>query len=79
VGQYAKDLGVALEVAGRRGLRLEMSTQARQLWDGLRDAGHEQDDYTRIAPILAAAAGLPWPTPRAAVPGDAQPGDGCQP
>ncbi len=72
VGQYAKDLGVALEMARRRGLRLDMSFRAQELWDGLTWAGHGDADYTRIAPILADAADLPWPTTRASTPADAQ-------
>ncbi len=72
VAQYAKDLGVALEMARRQGLRLHMSARARELWDALAREGHDGDDYTRIAPILAGATGLRWPTPRAPTPTEAQ-------
>ncbi|QKV96394.1 NAD(P)-dependent oxidoreductase [Streptomyces sp. NA02950] len=64
VGQYAKDAQVALDLAGRRGMNPAMLTRARDLWQVLADDGHADDDYTRITPLVAGAAGVEWPAPR---------------
>ncbi|WP_432038872.1 NAD(P)-dependent oxidoreductase [Streptomyces cucumeris] len=64
VGQYAKDAQVALDLADRRGMDPAMLSRARDLWQSLADGGHADEDYTRITPLTAGAAGVRWPAPR---------------
>lgn len=53
----AKDLDLALDLAGEQGVPLRLTDLARGLYEQVRQAGHGRDDYTSVLSLLESEAG----------------------
>lgn len=52
LGQYVKDLGIALRTSEEFGLQLDIASQVAGLWNRLADAGHTGSDHTYAAQLI---------------------------
>lgn len=52
LGQYVKDLGIALRTSEEFELQLDIASQVAMLWNRLADAGHDGSDHTYAAQLI---------------------------
>lgn len=61
LGQYLKDLRIALTMADSEGLAPALATKTRQIWSQLGEQEGLDKDHTEVVPLLLARAGLELP------------------
>ena len=52
MGLMRKDIGLALELAGKLGVNLDLGSVAGRLWSGSKDELPDGEDFNRIAPYI---------------------------
>ena len=62
IGQYLKDLRIALTMAGDDGLAPALAATTRKLWEGLAEEEGGTPDHTEVVPMLLRRAGLELPS-----------------